>query len=62
MYLATLEQWERLYSVNARGAFLCYKYAGQQMVLQGQGGRIIGAASETAKRGNYSLYLLLSIL
>ena len=28
--------------VNLRGTFLCYKYAGLQMIAQGRGGRIIG--------------------
>ena len=39
---ATVEEWDRLFSVNARGTFLCYKYAAIQMIKQGRGGRIIG--------------------
>ena len=38
-------------SVNGRGAFLCYKYAAQQMIKQGRGGRIIGASSAAGKSG-----------
>lgn len=38
-------------AVNARGAFLCYKYAGAQMVAQGRGGRILGACSATGRVG-----------
>ena len=38
-------------AVNARGTFLCYKYAAAQMVTQGRGGRIIGASSIAGKRG-----------
>ena len=30
-------------AVNARSTFLCYKYAAKQMIVQGRGGRIIGA-------------------
>ncbi|KAJ6551119.1 acetoin reductase family protein [Mycena capillaripes] len=45
------EQWDRVMSVNARGPFLCYKYAGIQMTKQGRGGRIIGASSYAGKQG-----------
>jgi NAD(P)-dependent dehydrogenase (short-subunit alcohol dehydrogenase family) len=34
--------WDRTMRVNARGAFLCYKYAAIQMIAQGRGGIIIG--------------------
>ncbi|KIY43361.1 NAD(P)-binding protein [Fistulina hepatica ATCC 64428] len=46
---ASVEDWDRTFAVNARGVFLCYKYAGRQMIAQGRGGRIIGAASLRAK-------------
>jgi len=32
-------------AVNARGTFLCYKYAAAQMITQGRGGRIMAASS-----------------
>jgi hypothetical protein len=32
---------------------MCYKYAGQQMIKQGRGGRIIGASSVVGKQGKY---------
>ena len=38
-------------AVNARGPFLCYKYAAEQMIKQGRGGRIIGASSIAGKMG-----------
>ena len=38
-------------AVNARGPFLCYKYAAEQMIKQGRGGRIIGASSVAGKQG-----------
>ena len=51
---------DRLYSINVRGTFLCYKYAATQMIAQGRGGRIIGATSATGKRGKVSSYLVSS--
>ncbi|KAJ7722871.1 acetoin reductase family protein [Mycena maculata] len=51
----TADQWDRVMEVNARGTFLCYKYAAMQMIKQGHGGRIIGAASICAKKGVPSL-------
>lgn len=49
--LATTDEWDRVMGVNARGTFLCYKYAARQMITQGRGGRIVGAASVCAKKG-----------
>ena len=49
--LATLEDFQRLISVNTLGTFLCYKYAAQEMIKQGRGGRIIGASSLLGKQG-----------
>ncbi|KAJ7149136.1 NAD-binding protein [Mycena filopes] len=45
------DKWDRTMNINARGTFLCYKYAGAQMIKQGDGGRIIGASSVTGKQG-----------
>jgi NAD(P)-dependent dehydrogenase (short-subunit alcohol dehydrogenase family) len=36
----TSKDFDSLYAVNVRGTFLCYKYAGLQMVSQGRGGRL----------------------
>ncbi|KAJ7779153.1 NAD-binding protein [Mycena metata] len=44
------EEWDRVINVNSRGTFLCYKYAGIQMVKQGRGGRILGACSVAGKQ------------
>jgi NAD(P)-dependent dehydrogenase (short-subunit alcohol dehydrogenase family) len=49
--LATVESWDHTLSVNARGPYLCYKYAAMQMIEQGRGGRIIGASSVLGKMG-----------
>ncbi|KAI0254563.1 acetoin reductase family protein [Lactifluus subvellereus] len=51
----TADDLDRILGVNLRGTFLCYKYAGKQMIAQGRGGRIIGACSGTSKQGQASL-------
>ena len=38
----TVESFDRVMAVNARGTMLSYKHAGKQMIAQGRGGRIIG--------------------
>ncbi|KAJ3922142.1 hypothetical protein F5877DRAFT_75499 [Lentinula edodes] len=47
----TAESWNRIFDVNARGLFFCYKYAAQQMILQRKGGRIIGGSSTWGEKG-----------
>jgi len=47
----SVEEFDRIYSVNVRGPMLCYKYAAIQMIAQGHGGRIIGASSTAGRRG-----------
>ncbi len=44
-------EWDAVLDVNLKGAFLCSKYAAQQMISQGLGGRIINIASQAAKSG-----------
>lgn len=39
---------DEIYSINVRGVFLCYREAARQMIAQGKGGKIIGAASIAA--------------
>ncbi|KAF8643471.1 hypothetical protein AX16_009027 [Volvariella volvacea WC 439] len=52
MPVATEEMLDRLMDINIKGTFFCYKYAAEQMIKQGRGGRIIGASSEAGKRGS----------
>ncbi|KAG6808457.1 hypothetical protein H0H92_004054 [Tricholoma furcatifolium] len=43
--VTTEDDWDKLFAVNGKGVFFCYKYAGEQMIFQGHGGRIIGASA-----------------
>jgi NAD(P)-dependent dehydrogenase (short-subunit alcohol dehydrogenase family) len=47
----SLEEWQLVIDVNLTGAFLGSKYAAEQMIKQGSGGRIINIASQAAKSG-----------
>ncbi|KAI0329866.1 NAD-P-binding protein [Cubamyces sp. BRFM 1775] len=47
----TVEEYDTMMAVNARGVMLALKHAGRQMVKQGRGGRILAAASWAAKQG-----------
>lgn len=47
----TAENLQRTLDVNLKGVFHCYQSAAKQMIAQGRGGRLIGAASVAAHRG-----------
>jgi meso-butanediol dehydrogenase/(S,S)-butanediol dehydrogenase/diacetyl reductase len=47
----TTEQWQQTMDVNLKGVFHCYQSAARQMIAQGGGGRLIGAASVASHRG-----------
>ncbi|KAL4257650.1 short-chain dehydrogenases/reductases (SDR) family protein [Pleurotus pulmonarius] len=46
----TVDEWDRLFSVNVRGVLLCYQAAARLMIEQKRGGRIIGASSIGGKK------------
>ncbi|KAF9223082.1 NAD(P)-binding protein [Gyrodon lividus] len=48
----TVENWEANFAVSVKGTFLCFKYAAQQMIAQGRGGRLVGASSVAGKTGH----------
>ena len=54
-FAATKEDLDRILSINVNGTFLCYKYAALQMIKQGRGGKILGAASLAGKKGTQLL-------
>ena len=41
----TPEEWDRTLGVNLRGAFFCTQRAAEQMIRQGEGGRIVNLSS-----------------
>jgi len=49
----TTEQWNRHMNVNALGVLFCYRSAAQVMIKQGRGGRLIGASTVCAIKGNH---------
>ena len=48
---ATTGQADKLLDINVKGTFYSFKYAALQMIKQGGGGRLVGAASIAGKRG-----------
>ncbi|WP_156686176.1 SDR family NAD(P)-dependent oxidoreductase [Mycobacterium sp. Marseille-P9652] len=48
---AHAEDWDRIHTVNARGAFLMTREIARQMVAAGQGGRIVNIASNALRGG-----------
>ena len=45
----TVEDWDRIHRVNARGVFFCLQRAAREMIDSGRGGRIINIASIAGK-------------
>lgn len=54
----TLEDWQMIMDANVKGTWLCCKYAGEQMIKQGKGGKVILVSSARSKVGmkNYTGY------
>ncbi|OAL40500.1 hypothetical protein AYO20_00236 [Fonsecaea nubica] len=48
-----LDDFSLILNVNVKGTFICYREAARQMIAQGTGGRIIGAASLAAHRPSH---------
>ncbi|KAI0687070.1 acetoin reductase family protein [Earliella scabrosa] len=45
------EELDKQLNINVKGTFFSYKYAAIQLIKQGTGGRLIGAASVASKKG-----------
>ncbi|KAG8708453.1 hypothetical protein FRC09_001251 [Ceratobasidium sp. 395] len=48
----TVSEWNLNMNVNALGTLFCYRSAARQMIKQGRGGRLIGASTVCAYKGN----------
>ena len=55
MESASLQEWEKIFSVNSTGAFLCYREAAKSMIERGIKGRIVGACSISGKKSDSSV-------
>ena len=51
----SVEAWDRVLAVNARGVFLGCREVARRMVEQGGGGRIVNCASGAGRRGGPSI-------
>ena len=51
---STPEEWDRIFSVNVKGPWLCVKAVAPQMIAQGKG-KVINIASTTADTGFHGL-------
>jgi acetoin reductase-like protein len=47
----TRDSWDRIFEVNAKGAFFVLQAVARQMAAQGRGGKIINLASEAGRQG-----------
>ena len=57
-WAATIDKFDKIFAVNVRGTYLCFRYAAEQMIKQGRGGRLLGASSVVGLTGEafVSLY------
>jgi meso-butanediol dehydrogenase / (S,S)-butanediol dehydrogenase / diacetyl reductase len=53
-----VELWDRTFAINVRGVFLTFQAAARQYMEQGDGGKLIAAASQVAHRaaGGFAAY------
>jgi meso-butanediol dehydrogenase / (S,S)-butanediol dehydrogenase / diacetyl reductase len=51
----SVETWDRVFAVNARGVFLGCREVARQMIGQGTGGRIVNVASGAGRQGGASI-------
>ncbi|GAB1518069.1 hypothetical protein RhiTH_001127 [Rhizoctonia solani] len=57
----SLDEWNLNMNVNALGVLYCYRSAARQMIKQGRGGRLIGASTVCAIKGNASKFAMRGI-
>jgi NAD(P)-dependent dehydrogenase (short-subunit alcohol dehydrogenase family) len=42
---ATVDDFDKIFAINVRGVYLCFRYAAEKMIAQGRGGRLLAASS-----------------
>ncbi|KAG8728216.1 hypothetical protein FRC12_021934 [Ceratobasidium sp. 428] len=52
----TVSEWNLNMNVNALGTLFCYRSAARQMIKQGRGGRLIGASTVCAYKGEIDIF------
>ncbi len=48
---ATVDDFDKIFAVNVRGVYLCFRYAAEKMITQGRGGRLLAASSMAGLTG-----------
>lgn len=51
----TAESWDQTFAVNTKGVFLLWQAVAKQMIAQGNGGKLIAAASQASYRASDAL-------
>ncbi|KAF8327109.1 NAD(P)-binding protein [Amanita rubescens] len=49
--IATVDDFDKIFAVNVRGTYLCFRYAAEKMITQGRGGRLLAASSVAGETG-----------
>lgn len=57
--IASIEQYDNIMNVNAKGVWNCYKAVAVQMIAEGRGGQIIGASYVHCLEQHFRLRLTL---
>ncbi len=46
-----MDDFDKIFAVNVRGTYLCFRYAAEKMITQGRGGRLLAASSVAGETG-----------
>ena len=46
-----MDDFDKIFAVNVRGTYLCFRYAAEKMIAQGRGGRLLAASSIAGETG-----------
>ncbi|KAF8324520.1 short chain oxidoreductase [Amanita rubescens] len=48
---STVDDFDKIFAINVRGVYLCFRYAAEKMIAQGRGGRLLAASSMAGLTG-----------